>query len=54
MCSGGTPTSGDSCTVIPLKIDQIVATSNNNIIIKFNKPAYIIDDITSDDIEIKI
>lgn len=36
-CSGGTPTTPDKCQVVPLYIQSINATSNNNIVLKFNK-----------------
>ena len=40
-CSGGSPTSADNCTYVDLIIVALNVTQNNNLVIQFNKPAYI-------------
>jgi cysteine-rich repeat protein len=51
-CTGGSPTNSDICSVTELKFDSVNVTENNNLVLKFTKTAYIIDDLTTDDIEI--
>eukprot|EP00347_Sterkiella_histriomuscorum_P023935 403332874 len=54
ICYGGTSSTADTCTISQLTIESIEATSDNNIVITFSKPAYIIDELDTDDIEIRI
>lgn len=54
-CTGGTPTSKDVCTYVQLDIVSMEVTANNNLILEFNKPAYIIGQLfQGDDFDIKI
>jgi cysteine-rich repeat protein len=54
-CSGGSPTSMDVCTYVELDIVGLEVTENNNLILQFNKPAYILRQLNApDDFEIRI
>ena len=41
-CEGGSPTQSDTCNYVELDIIGMTVTPNNNLILEFNKPAYII------------
>ncbi|CDW88903.1 UNKNOWN [Stylonychia lemnae] len=53
-CSGGSKTTADTCKLSQINIESLQSTENNNIILILSKPAFIIDDLTEEDIEIQI
>lgn len=54
MCYGGSSTSADQCETSQLFIRSLESTPENNILLHFSKPAYIIDELSTDDLEIII
>lgn len=53
-CSGGSPTQKDTCVNAELDIVGLEVTKNNNLVLQFNKPAYIIGLLNQDDFDIRI
>lgn len=54
-CTGGSPTGADVCTYVELDIVSMDVTPNNNLILNFNRPAYISEKLfLHDDFEIRI
>lgn len=54
-CTGGSPTARDVCSYVVLDIESLQVTENNNLILAFNKPAYLIGQLFQhDDFDIKI
>lgn len=54
-CTGGSPTSKDICEYLELDIVSMEVSDHNNLLLTFNKPAYIIGQLKAgDDFEVRI
>lgn len=53
-CSGGSATGPDTCSYTLLDIERLEVTENNNLIVKFNRPVFIVGSLSSEDFHITI
>lgn len=53
-CYGGSSTTADECIYVETTLDSINVTDSNNLVLKFSGAVYIVDSLTTDDIQIDI